>query len=151
MKTFQTKPYMLNHQEGEFIGVLGATVHIKATSEQTGGVFNLFEALCPPNFMTPLHIHYVEDVIIYVLDGQLTFFWGSEQQDAAAGSYFYQPRGTPHGFRVEGETSARILYMTVPAGLDRFLSEHQLLAPEVEIERHAAQYKIEILEPLPRS
>ena len=151
MRPFLTKPHKLNHKEGKFIGLLGAKIHIKATSEQTGGMFNLFEALCPADFATPLHIHYAEDVTIYVLDGRLTFFWGSEKQDAAAGSCFYQPRGTPHGFRVEGGISARILYMTVPAGLDRFLIEHQLLSPEVEIERHAARYKVEILEPLPGS
>ena len=96
-------------------------VTVKATSEQTGGVFNLFEVSCPPDYATPLHIHYAEDVAVYVLEGALTFFWGSERKEAVAGSYFYQPRCTPHGFRVEGAIPARILYMTFPAGFDRFV------------------------------
>src|SRR5512144_911216 len=102
MRSFHTKPYMLDNEEGQFLQALGASVSIKATSEQTGGLFNLFELSCPPEFATPLHIHYTQDVAVYVLDGTLTFFWGSEQKEAAAGSYFFQPRGTPHGFRVEG-------------------------------------------------
>mgnify|MGYP001455765414 CR=1 FL=1 len=119
----QTKPYMLNGEEGQFLQSLGASVLVKATSEQTGGVFNLFEVTCPPDFTTPLHIHYTEDVAVYVLKGTLILFWGSEKKEAIAGSYFFQPRGTPHGFRVEGGMPARILYMTIPAGLDRLVIE----------------------------
>lgn len=150
MRPLQTKPFMLKNKEGQFLQLLGALVYMKASSEQTGGGFNLFEAFCPPHFTTPLHIHYTEDVTVYILEGRLTFFCGSEKQEADAGSYFYQPRGTPHGFRVEGGTSARILYMTIPAGLDQFVIERQLPMPESGAERHAARYKIEIVEPLPK-
>jgi quercetin dioxygenase-like cupin family protein len=149
MRAFQTKPYMLDNEEGQFLQALGASVSIKATSEQTGGVFNLFEVSCPPYYTTPLVIHYTEDVAVYVLQGALTLFWGREKREAAAGSFFYQPRGTPHGFRVEGARPAQILYMTMPAGFDRFVLEHELPAPDSESEINAARYKIEILGPLP--
>jgi quercetin dioxygenase-like cupin family protein len=147
MRSLQIKPYMLDNEEGQFLQALGASVSIKATSEQTGATFNLFEVSCPPDYATPLHIHYTEDVVVYILEGMLTFFWGNEKKEAVPGSYFYQPRGTPHGFRVEGNASARILYMTVPAGFDRFVIEHKLPTPESEAD--AARYKIEILGPLP--
>ena len=149
MRSLQMKPYMLHNEEGQFLQSLGALVSIKATSEQTGGVFNLFEVSCPQDYATPLHIHYTEDVAVYVLEGTLTFFWGSEGKKAVAGYYFFQPRGTPHGFRVGGGTSARILYMTMPAGFDRFVIEHKLSNPQSELETDAARYKIEILGPLP--
>jgi len=149
MRPLQTKPYTLNDEDGQSLQSLGALVSIKATSEQTGGVFNLFEVSCPPDFATPLHIHYTEDVAVYVLEGTLTFFWGSEKKEAVAGSYFFQPRGTPHGFRVEGGTPARILYMTIPAGFDQFVIEHKLPDPKSEPATDAARYKIEILGPLP--
>ncbi len=149
MKPLQTKPYMLNNEEGQLLQSLGALVTVKATAEQTGGVFNLFEVSCPPGYSTPLHIHYAEDVAVYVLEGALTFFWGSEKKEAVTGSYFYQPLGTPHGFRVEGGTPARILYMTIPAGFDRFVIEQGLPAPKPEPGTDAARYKIEILGPLP--
>jgi len=145
----QTRPYMLNNEEGRFLQSLGASVWVKATSEQTGGVFNLFDVSCPPDFATPLHIHYAEDVSVYILEGTLTFFWGDEKKEAVTGSFFYQPKSTPHGFRVEGSTPARILYMTVPAGLDRFVVEQGWSAPTSEPETDAARYQIEILGPLP--
>ena len=147
MRSLRIKPYMLDSEEGQFLQALGASVSIKATSEQTGATFNLFEVSCLPDYATPLHIHYTEDVAIYVLEGTLALFWGSQKRQAVAGSFFYQPRGTPHGFRVEGRKSARILYMTVPAGFDQFVLEHKL--PSQESEADAARYKIEILGPLP--
>ena len=128
---------------------MGALVSVKATSEQTGGVFNLFEVSCPPDYATPLHIHYAEDVAMYVLEGALVFFCGGEKKEAAPGSYFFQPRGTPHGFRVEGAAPARILYMTIPAGFDRFVIGQELPASKCESATAAARYKIEILGLLP--
>jgi quercetin dioxygenase-like cupin family protein len=149
MRSFQTKPYLLSNEEGELLESLGALVSIKATSEQTQGVFNLFEVSCPPNYATPLLIHYAEDVAVYVLEGALIFFWGLEKKEAGVGSYLFQPRGTPHGFRVQGSTQTRILYMTFPAGFDRFVVKHKVPTPQSEPETDAARYKIEILGPLP--
>lgn len=147
-RSLQTRPYMLDNEEGQCIQSLGTLVSIKATSEQTAGTFNLFEASCPPDYATPLHIHYTEDVAVYVLEGTLTFFCGRKKKKAVAGSFFYQPRGIPHGFCVEGSAPARILYMTFPAGFDRFVLEHEQTTPESKPEEDAARYKIEILGPL---
>ncbi|HZD09742.1 MAG TPA: cupin domain-containing protein [Candidatus Binatia bacterium] len=140
---------MLANEEGQFLQSLGTLVTIKATTEQTGGLFNLFEVSCPPHYATPLLIHYTEDVVVYILQGTLTCFWGSEKRKAIAGSFSYQPRGIPHGFRLEGDTPARILYMTIPAGFDRFILERKPPTPESDPEVDAARYKIEILGPLP--
>ena len=149
MRTFQTKPYLLDNEEEQVLQSLGTMVSIKATSEQTDGVFNLFDAFCPVGYETQLHIHYSEDVAIYVLEGTLDIFWGNEKKQAKVGSFLFQPRGTPHGFRVTGSTDAHILYVTFPAGFDRFVLEHQLTAQKSEPEEDAARYKIEILGPLP--
>jgi len=151
MKFLQTKPYMLDNQEGQCLQSLGTMISMKATSEQTAGVFNLFEVSCPPDYTTPLHIHYTEDVAVYILEGTLTFFLGREKKEVASGSFLYQPRGTPHGFRVKSGTPARILYMTIPAGFDQFVIEQELVDPKSEHEEEeAARYKIEILGPLPK-
>jgi len=149
MRILQTKPYMLDSEEGQILESLGTLISIKATSEQTGGVFNLFEVSCPPGYTTPLHIHYTEDVVVYVLGGTLSLYLGNEKKEAVVGSFFYQPRGTSHGFRVEGDTPARILYVTIPAGFDRFVFERKLPCPETDSDLAAARYKIEILGPLP--
>jgi len=147
--SFQTKPYSLAPDDGKKIHSYGTLVVIKATSEQTSGVFNLFDVTYQPGYTTSLQIHYSEDVAVYVLEGALTFFWGSDKNEAVVGSYFYQPRGIPYGFRVEGDAPARILYITFPAGIDRFVIEQGQLAPDCESVTAAARHKIEIIGPLP--
>ncbi len=145
----QTTPYALQRGEGQPVQFGAVQAFVKATSEQSAGAFNLFVVSCLPGYATALHIHYAEDVAIYVLEGVLTIFWGDEKRTAVAGSYFFQPRGIPHGFRVEGVTPAQLLYITFPAGFDCFVFEQELLARRSESEMVAARYKIEILGPLP--
>ena len=143
----QPKPYLF-HNDKTRVQAFGALVSVLASGSQTGGAFNALDVICPAGFSTPLHIHYAEDVAVYVLEGALTFFCGDEKSEARAGSYFFQPRSTPHGLRVESESSARILYMTVPAGFDQFVMEHAT-GKHFDCNRDAARYKIEILGALP--
>jgi quercetin dioxygenase-like cupin family protein len=147
MSFLQTKPYFLNSCEGTKLKMSDASVCVKATSEQTGGLFNLFEIECPGGFSTPMHIHYMEDVTVFVLQGELWVFWGEERRQATVGAYIFLPRGTPHGFLVEGGNAARILYATLPAGFDQFLSANSL--GTYDPSANAARHKIEILGPLP--
>jgi quercetin dioxygenase-like cupin family protein len=146
--SLQTKPYMLTDGENKFES-LGALISIMASAEQTGGVFNLFDILLPLGYETPLHIHYAEDVAIHVLEGTLDIFLGDEKKRAVAGSFFFQPRGTPHGFRVIGTAHARISYMTVPAGFDEFIIACSKPFSDLEAMMLEARYKIEILGSLP--
>ncbi len=149
MTSLQIKPYMLKDDEGQKLQSLGALVLVKACSEQTGGAFNVLEIMAPAGFATSLNIHYAEDVALFVLEGKLTIYWGDEMQEAAAGSYFFQPRGTPYGFRVSGERPAKVLYLTTPGGLDRFVRERGLTPQHSDATAAAARFKIEILGPLP--
>ncbi len=148
--SLQITPYALQRGEGTPVQLAGAQALVKATSEQSAGVFNLFVVSCLPGYATALHIHYAEDVAIYVLEGTLTIFWGDDKRTAVTGSYFFQPRGIPHGFRVDSEMPAQLLYMTFPAGFDRFVTEQESLAPDCEPVTAAARYQIEILGPLPQ-
>lgn len=144
----QTQPYHLSHATTRF-EALGTVVNIQARTEQTGGAFNLFDVLLPTTYETPLHIHYAEDVAIQVMEGTLDIFWGTECRRAEVGSFFFQPRGTPHGFRVAGTLPARISYLTVPAGFDGFVLAHGQLVRDLERMMLEAAYRIEVLGPLP--
>jgi quercetin dioxygenase-like cupin family protein len=143
----QSQPYMLSNEATRF-EALGVLVSIQARTEQTAGAFNLFDVILPTQYETPLHIHYAEDVAIQVLAGMLDIFWGVERKRARAGSFFFQPRGTPHGLRVMGTTAARISYITTPAGFDGFVLGYSQATPDHEM-RLEASYKLEVLGPLP--
>jgi quercetin dioxygenase-like cupin family protein len=148
MSSLQIKPQMLRPDEGEILNSGAALVFVKASSEQTGGAFNLLEIVCPTGFATSLHIHYAEDIALFVLEGTVTVYWGDQTKPATAGSYFFQPRGTPYGFRVTGDFPARILCLTIPGGLDRLVEERGPLADEIERSAATARHKIEVLGPL---
>ena len=144
----QDRPYVM-HDEKTRLHSLGTLVSILANTEQTGGTFNLFDVILPIGFSTPLYINYADEVALFVLNGEMEFFWGDEKMEAQAGSYFYQPRGIPHGFRVTKSTPARILYMTIPAGFDEFVIQRSRPTSDFESKISEAHYKIEILGSLP--
>jgi uncharacterized RmlC-like cupin family protein len=139
---------MLDNEATRF-EALGALVSIRAHAAQTGGAFNLFDILLPVGYETHLHIHYAEDVAIQVLESRLDIFWGTERQPAEVGSFFFQPRGLPHGFRVKGTKPARIWYITVPAGFDGFVLAHSQGIVSFDPTVSEARYKIEVLGSLP--
>jgi len=74
---------------------------------------------------------------------------GGEKKEGVAGSFSYQPHITLHGSSVEASTFAWILSMTIPAGFDRFMTNHELPFLNSEPEIDANRYKIEILGSLP--
>ena len=103
---------------------LGTRMEVKATAEDTGGLFGLIDqSYAPPGFAAPPHVHHAEDEAFYVLEGQITVHRGDEVFGAAAGAFVWLPRDIPHWFHVEGPTPARILQWTCPGGLERFFVE----------------------------
>jgi mannose-6-phosphate isomerase-like protein (cupin superfamily) len=155
-----TQPYASAPEDGQVFWLLGVLATVKATSAQTGGAFSLIDLLCPPGYATPLQIHYAEDVTFYVVEGTIDVLCDGERVRAERGTVVFQPRGAPHGFQVAGEASARILCLTIPAGLDRLVQEHgetvnspaapRGALPDVEtLAEVLTKYKIEVLGPLP--
>jgi quercetin dioxygenase-like cupin family protein len=134
---------------------LGAETWVRATSEQTSGALGLVEHILEPGFASPYHLHHNEDEAFYVLEGQLRFVSEGRSWVVGAGGFAFLPREIPHGFRVEGDTTARCLLLVTPGGFEGFVAE--LSQPEpptippdlghlVEV---AARYAIDILGPLP--
>ena len=65
------------------------------------------------------HVHEDEDDSFYMLDGEMTFFFGGEKVLAPTGTFLLVPPGTSHGFENEGDVPARMLNIHAPAGFDR--------------------------------
>ncbi len=107
--------------DGEAIWSLGTLLLVKATGEQTGGAFSLFEVTLPKGASPPLHSH-PQDESFYVLEGELTLSLDGEQTTLEPGSFAFVPRKVPHTFRVESETAVTITLST-PAGIENFLRD----------------------------
>jgi len=65
------------------------------------------------------HVHADEDDAFYLLEGELTFTFGTEQVTAGPGAFVLVPPGVEHGFRNETAGPVRMLNLHAPAGFDR--------------------------------
>ena len=67
------------------------------------------------------HVHADEDDAFYILAGEMTFFFGDEDEEAIAppGTFVLVPPGVRHGFRNPGPGPVRMLNVHAPAGFDR--------------------------------
>ena len=67
------------------------------------------------------HVHGDEDDAFYILEGEMTFLFGDEDDEAVAppGTFVLVPPGVRHGFRNPGPGPVRMLNVHAPAGFDR--------------------------------
>ena len=101
----------------------GATVVLKAGTEQTLGQLAVMESIYPAGLSVAEHVHSGEDEMFYLLAGELSVFCQEDRWTATAGSFVFVPRDHLHGFTVTSEEPARALVVTGPARLDRQIAE----------------------------
>ncbi|MEP6477181.1 MAG: cupin domain-containing protein [Actinomycetota bacterium] len=145
--------YVLQAGEGTLIDLGGFSMSVKATGDQTGGVFTLLEADEPPGFGPPLHIHHDAAEAFYVLEGEYMIFLDGKEFRCPAGSFIFIPAKTTHGFRV-GNVASRKLNLYTPAAMVGYfedLSEAMKKgeADEQRLSGIATRYSVEVVGPVP--
>lgn len=130
----------------------GELVRLLVAGEQTQGRFALVETIVRCTEEPPLHSHTHEDEIVYVLQGEVTFYLEGARLERGAGECIFLPRGSEHTYCIEsGE--ARMLVLLTPAGLEGYYQEmNRPIDAEQYIERMitaAAKYGLEIMGPGP--
>lgn len=118
-----TKPFVYGAEDGPAHWFVNNRALVKASAEQTGGLFSLLEMRLGPEHSPPLHIHDREDESFWLLEGELLLKCGDEEFKAGPGSFIYLPRGIPHTFMIEGDVLPRLLVLLVPGGGERFFIE----------------------------
>ena len=113
-------PIIREAGEGEQRWFSGGGTHTwKATAEETGGAFLLFEDCMTEGKMTPLHLHPDADEALFVLEGEIVVRIGDEERRVGVGGMTLAPRGVPHAFRVVSPI-ARMLDLQTPGTGDTF-------------------------------
>jgi quercetin dioxygenase-like cupin family protein len=107
--------------DGERLWFLGTLATIKVPGEAVDGRFALIEFLFPHGASPPLHTH-PQDESYVVLDGRLTVQVGEQRLELDEGATVVVPIGVPHTFRVDSD-SARVLVLSTPAGIERFVRD----------------------------
>lgn len=126
-------PIVRSGDEGERLWFYGGGLHIwKATADETGGAFLLFEDVMARGKTTPLHTHPQVDETLYVLEGEVLLHIDGEEERIASGGVAMAPRGVPHAFLVTSET-ARILFLETPGTSEAFYrGASEPATPELE-------------------
>ena len=135
------------------------STRVLATGEQTGGKFTLVDERAKRGESVPLHLHQDDMESFYVVEGEITFYFGDQAGvRASAGSFAHVPGGIVHGFRIESET-ARYLILTTPRHGQFYraitlpsrpggLPPHESIDGS-QIEKACQEYGIEFVGPLP--
>jgi quercetin dioxygenase-like cupin family protein len=133
------------------IGYLGNLVRPLLGGRDTKGRLALIHSVERRGCEPPRHRHRNEDELVYVLEGELTFYVGEDPYVVATGNCLLLPKGQVHGYRVESQ-EATLLTTLMPAGLECFYAELGETASGLDFERLltvAARYGIEITGPSP--
>ena len=108
---------------GKTYSAVGDKYVMLATGDQTGGAYCLAEATVPPGGGPPPHYHTREEESFYVLEGEINFTVEKQTIIGTAGTFVQVPRRTPHSFKNNSGTPARMLIQCSPSGFDKFMAE----------------------------
>ncbi len=126
-KTNPITPYSINVSEAPAYWYDGCLWTPLATSEQTGGSYTLLEEQCRQQAEPPPHVN-EQDEMVYMLEGEATFFVGSQTFNAKAGAFIFIPAGTVHSFRIVS-SMIRLLNFYAPSGFEQVIFELGQPAP----------------------
>jgi quercetin dioxygenase-like cupin family protein len=127
--TTEMKPAVITQSQGKQMPVLGHSVTVKLTKEQTNGEYYSFELISPPGAGVPPHVHENEDEIIEVIEGEFEVMLGDQKFNAPAGSTIFFPRFIPHAFQNIGAKAGKTIWTVVPSeGFEEFFSELSALS-----------------------
>ena len=114
--------------EGEHLRVLGSTMTVKATSDDTGGAMEWVVVESGRGDDVLAHRHPWGEAY-YILDGTLEVQVGARRHDATVGDFLTIPPRAVHGFRVLS-ASARFLHVSIGAGATQAFREYTQVSPE---------------------
>ncbi len=123
---------------------------VKVSGKDTDKGFSMLEYIGKENAGPPLHIHFSQDEVFYVVEGEYRFVVGGEEMTAKAGDTVFLPRNVPHTW-IQLTQSGKMLYVLQPAGsFEEFLTNLQsLTAPptEEELQKIHLAHEMKVLGP----
>jgi quercetin dioxygenase-like cupin family protein len=104
------------HGHIQLKGVNVNILDLKVSGKDTGGQLAVFEQTSlSPKRGTPLHVHYNQDEMFYVLQGEYRFLVGEDKFSLTTGDSIFLPRQVPHSW-VQVSDRGRMTVIFQPAG-----------------------------------
>jgi quercetin dioxygenase-like cupin family protein len=112
---------VIGSTEGRRHQVVGDSMRVLASSQDTGGVFEVFEMTGPRESGPPAHAHpWTESYS--VIEGTVDVMIGDRTIPAVPGCFVQIPAGSFHSYRITSEV-ARVIIVTSPGGAGDFFTE----------------------------
>jgi quercetin dioxygenase-like cupin family protein len=116
------KGFKINAGEGrihghiKLKGVNSNILDVKISGTDNDGGFAMFEQTSLSQGMgTPLHIHYLQDEVFYVIEGNYYFQVGEDKFHLGAGDSIFLPMKVPHAWTQVSE-KGKMIVLFQPAG-----------------------------------
>lgn len=116
-----------------------------ATDDDTGGAFDLVLSHMRSGTEPPPHVHTREHELMYVLDGQLDVYVGSNVFQVGPGECAFLPLGKPHAFIIRSP-QIRMLVLITPGGFVKSFGSMAVPAEKMEIPSDSVTYATADLE-----
>lgn len=94
----------------------------RATTEDTGGLYSVWEMWITADGNPPPHVHQDEDEAFLVLEGTVDVTVGGVTESIGPGGFAFAPRGVPHGFAITSDV-ARLVLIATPGGAEQFFRQ----------------------------
>jgi quercetin dioxygenase-like cupin family protein len=139
------------HGHIQLKGVNSNILDVKVSGTDTDGNLAIFEQTgLSQGRGTPLHIHFFQDEIFYVLEGEYYFQVGEDKHNLTAGDSIFLPREVPHSWTQVSE-KGKMTVVLQPAGkLEEFFVTMAALENEPtsdEIKQIFADHEMQIVGP----
>lgn len=115
-------------REGKVHAVGVSSTTYKVLTAETSGAMFVMEQANARKGGPPRHLHFSQDELFYVMEGQYIVEIGSERFHLKAGDCVLGPRGIPHAWAFVGDSKGRMLLSYSPAGrMEEFFSHREQL------------------------
>lgn len=91
----------------------------RATAEDTGGLYSVWEMWATADGTPPPHMHEHEDEAFLVLEGSMDVTVDGVTTSVGPGGFAFAPRGVPHAFAITSDV-ARLVLIATPGGAETF-------------------------------
>jgi quercetin dioxygenase-like cupin family protein len=106
---------------------------VKISAKDTDGQLSVFEYVGFQKIGPPLHVHFNQDEIFYVVEGEFLFQLDSEKMTLKAGDTIFLPQNVPHTW-LQLSDKGKLVYLMQPAGqMEEFFKKmNELKGPPTE-------------------
>ncbi len=118
-KTSNKEGFIVKNGEnrlGEHTPFMGINPNdVKISSKDTDGQLSVFEYIGNQKVGPSLHIHFHQDEIFYVAEGEYIFQLGDKKSVLKVGDTIFLPRNIPHTW-IQTSDRGKLVYFLQPAG-----------------------------------